>query len=115
MGDNVFNKLKVMHYVAGVRVLGDGIGSEERVGGIGHVGRRDEMAAVESGVGEGLCWKGVEFVVFAPMLSGCWRGGGFGLMSGPERALVLGVVANGEGVALGEGGGAVGEDEEEKW
>ena len=71
------------------------------------------MAAIESCVGEGGGAEGVQFVVFAPVFSWGWGGGWPWLVDRPESALVLRVVANGEAVALGEGGGAGGEEEEE--
>jgi hypothetical protein len=63
-------------------------------------------AAVEAPVGEGSGQEGVERVVFAPVFARGWGGGGPRLMDGPKGALVLGVVAEGEAVALGEGGGS---------
>ena len=71
------------------------------------------MTAVEACVGEGCARQGVQLVVFAPVLSWSWRGGGLRLVDCPEGSLAVRVVADGETIALGEGSGAGGEEEEE--
>lgn len=87
-------------------VLRDRVAGQECVIGFGGVGGGDEMAAVEAAVCECGAGERVEFVVLAPVFS---RGGGLAgceLVGGPEGPLVLGVVADDEGVFLRGGEGA---------